>query len=224
MRIVALAVSLSLALMTVDSFAHQKGDVIIRGGLANVAPDASSSALVLDGTAIGRSEADVEDNFQLGLTFTYMLSDSLGLQVLASTPFKHEITADTGDLGLGKIDAGETKHLPPTISLHYFPMKPDSRWQPYFGAGFNYTAFFQEDVDSELEGVLGRGDLTLDDSTGLSLQAGIDYRINDNMMINFDLWYVDIDTDAEFEFANNRIRTNVEIDPFVYMLSVGWKF
>ncbi len=224
MRLTALAVSLTLTFVSAQALAHQKGDLIIRGGIANVDPDASSSALVLDGTAIGRSEADVEDNFQLGLTFTYMLSDNLGLQVLASTPFKHEITADTGDLGLGTIDAGETKHLPPTVSLHYFPMRPDSRWQPYFGAGINYTTFFQEDVDSELEGVLGRGDLTLDDSIGLSLQAGLDYRINENLMINFDLWYVDIDTDAEFEFANNRIRTDVDIDPFVYMVSIGWRF
>ncbi|MEZ5482802.1 MAG: hypothetical protein R3E73_11710 [Porticoccaceae bacterium] len=31
----------------------------------------------------------------------------------------------------------------------------------------NYTAFFSEDVDSELEGVLGSGDVSMDSSWGL---------------------------------------------------------
>ena len=224
MRSIGLLPLLALVTVSTNAFAHEKGDWIIRGGVANVAPDASSSPLVLDGTVIGQSEADVKDNFQLGLTFTYMLTNNLGVQVLASTPFKHDITADTGSLGLGTIDAGETKHLPPTVSLHYFPMNSSSRWQPYIGAGVNYTLFFQEDVDSELEGVLGSGELTLDDSVGLSLQAGLDYKLSDNLLVNFDVWYVDIDTEAEFEFANNRITTNVDIDPFVYMLSIGWTF
>jgi len=206
-----------------NAYAHEKGALLIRAGIANVDPDASSSALVLDGTAIGQSEADVDDNTQLGLTFAYMLTDHLAVEVLASTPFKHDISAATGVLGLGEVDAGETKHLPPTVSLLYYPNDNASKIQPYIGAGINYTLFFDEQVDRQLEGVLGNGSLELDPSWGLSAQAGIDYMINENMFVNASIWWIDIDTDAEFRFPNNRITTKVDIDPMVYQLTLGWR-
>ena len=209
--------------MTPAAWAHEKGDFLIRAGLATVAPDASSSALQLNGGAIDGSEADVDDNTQLGLTFAYMLTDNLAIEALASTPFEHDISADTGVLGLGTIDAGSTKHLPPTISLLYFPMGSESKFQPYIGAGVNYTLFFQEDVASELEGVLGNGSLELDPSFGLAAQVGFDYDINERMFLNGSVWWADIDTDAEFRFGSDRLTTDVEIDPFVYKLSLGWR-
>lgn len=204
--------------------AHEKGDFIVRAGLANVSPDASSSALELDGAAIGGSEADVDDNTQLGLTFTYMLSDNWAVDVLASTPFKHDISAHTGALGLGTIDAGETTHLPPTVSLLYFPADSSSSFQPYVGLGLNYTIFFDEDVDAQLEGVLGRGKLDLENSLGVAVQAGFDYKLSDQLLLNAGVFWIDIDTDADFKFANNRIKTDVEIDPLVYMVTLGWRF
>ncbi|MEE4282239.1 MAG: OmpW family outer membrane protein [Pseudomonadales bacterium] len=224
MRVILTLATLAMLGTTVQTQAHEAGDFIIRGGIANVSPDASSSALILDGSAIGRSSADVDDDTQLGLTFTYMLTNDWAVDVLASTPFTHDISASTGDLGLGTIDAGKTTHLPPTVSLLYFPAASDSKFQPYFGAGLNYTLFFDEEVDSQLEGVLGRGSLELDPSFGLAVQAGFDYKLTENMYFNAGIWWIDIDTDAEFEFAANRITTEVEIDPFVYMIGLGWKF
>ena len=204
--------------------AHEAGSLIVRAGIANVSPDASSSSLFLDGGEVTGSGADVADNSQLGLTFTYMLTDKWDIDVLASTPFTHDIEASTGVLGLGTVDAGKTSHLPPTVSLMYFPANPASRFQPYFGAGVNYTLFFEEDVDSELEAVLGRGSLELDNSLGLALQVGLDYRLTERMFLNASVRWIDIDTDANFEFASNRIDADVEIDPFVYMVALGWKF
>lgn len=212
------------ALFASNAFAHEQGSLLVRAGLANVDPDASSSALVLDGAAVGSSEADVDDNTQLGLTFAYMLTDRIAVEVLASTPFKHDISAETGDLGLGEVDAGETKHLPPTVSLLYYINDSASRFQPYVGAGINYTLFFEEDVDSQLEGVLGNGSLELDPSWGLSAQVGMDYMLNDKAFINASIWWIDIDTDADFRFPANRLTTDVEIDPFVYQLTFGWRF
>ena len=67
-------------------------------------------------------------------TAEYFVRDNLGIELLAATPFSHEVT-----LG-GSIDAGTVKHLPPTLSLNYhFPT--NSVWKPYVGAGINYTIF-----------------------------------------------------------------------------------
>lgn len=56
----------------------------------------------------------VDSNTQLGATFVYMIDNNLGFEVLAATPFSHDISVN----GLGKI--GETKQLPPTFSVQYY--------------------------------------------------------------------------------------------------------
>jgi outer membrane protein len=63
--------------------------------------------------------------------------------------------------------------------------------------------------------------LDLDDSFGLAAQLGADFDISDTMFMNFDVRWIDINTDAKLEGA---ALEEVEIDPLVYSLTVGWKF
>ena len=203
-----------------SALAYEAGDIILRAGVASVQPDESSSALKLDGVALAGTSAGVDNNEQLGLTGTYMLTSNMGIGLLAATPFEHDITAN----GLG-VDAGSAKHLPPTLTLQYFPMDSASDFQPYVGIGINYTAFFDEEVDSELEGVLGSGDLELDDSIGLALEAGVDYAFDEHWVLNAAVWYIDIETSADFKFdSGSRVKADVDIDPWVYMVGLGYKF
>ena len=57
-----------------EAGAYQAGDVIVRAGVASVQPNEDSGALKLDGAALPGTEAGVDNNEQLGLTFTYMLT------------------------------------------------------------------------------------------------------------------------------------------------------
>ncbi len=201
--------------------AYEPGDLIVRAGVASVQPDEDSSSLVVNGVAVPGTGAGVDGDEQLGLTATYMLTDHLGLGVLAATPFEHDIQAR----GLG-IDAGSAKHLPPTITVQYFPMAAASALQPYIGLGINYTVFFQEDVASQLENANGAsGDQSLDDSFGVAGQAGIDWVLSSNWLLNASVWYLDIDTEATFKFADGtRVEADVDIDPWVYMVGLGYRF
>jgi outer membrane protein len=204
--------------------AHEAGDFIVRAGIAQVDPNDDSDPLRVNGGVLAGTEAEVDDDTQLGLTFTYMLSNHWGVEVLASTPFDHDIEAD---LGATTVDAGSGKHLPPTVSLQYYPMESTSKFQPYVGVGVNYTKFFSEDVDSELETTLGTtgGDLELDDSLGWAAQIGFDYEIDEHWLINAAVWYIDLETDAKITFDQPVvITTDVDIDPLVYMISIGYKF
>ena len=201
------------------AWAYQPGDIIVRAGVASVQPNEDSGALKLDGAALPGTEAGVGNDEQLGLTLTYMLTSNWGLGLLAATPFEHDIKAK----GVG-VDAGSIKHLPPTLTLQYFPLDAASRWQPYVGVGVNYTLFFDEQVDGELEGLFGPGDLDLDNSFGWAAQAGLDYQLNERWLLNASVWYLDIDTDSTFKFAANRITADVDVDPWVYMLGLGYRF
>lgn len=196
-------VTAGLGLAT-STYAVDKGDWVMRAGLTNVSPNDDSSGDF--GDAVG-----VDSDTQLSISFTYMYADNLGVEILAATPFTHDITLD----GTGKI--GEAEHLPPTVSLEYhFNPKADVR--PYVSAGINWTTF----LDTSTTG-LGNTNLNLDDSFGLALTAGIDVDINKDWFFNASVRYMNIETDAELtgDVAGNA---TVEINPYVYTLGVGTTF
>lgn len=235
---------LILALVTIfaaqSAMAFEAGQWFMRAGLANVAPGSSSDGIAIPALGVApipgtEAEADVET--QLGLTINYMVNSRWGVELLAATPFSHEITADLNGFTPGlEVDAGKVKQLPPTLSLNYYPMGgTGQKFQPYIGLGVNYTIFFSEDVDSDLEALTGTlagaagpvdMDLELDDSVGLAAQVGFDYFVNDNWYINAAIRYIDIETDAVFESALGDTITvdNVSIDPMVYQFTFGYSF
>lgn len=182
-----------------QAFAYEPGDIVLRVGAAQVDPSGDG----LDVTGVGH--IDAEDNTQLGLSTSYMLTNNIGVAVLAATPFKHDITLNGARIG-------ETKHLPPTVTVQYH-IDTGSAFRPYVGAGFNYTEFFSE--ESTL------GDLELDRSFGLAAEAGFDYALNDRWALNAAVYYADIDTTATLGGAE---LGDVELDPWVYMLGASYRF
>jgi outer membrane protein len=216
-----LTVFLVAAIQATNVFAYEKGDWILRVGAATVNPDDDSSNLELDGAGLPGTGVDVDSDTQVGLTATYMFHDNWGLGILAATPFKHDIDLD-GVAGLD--DVGDTKHLPPTVTVQYH-FDTDSRVKPYVGAGLNYTTFFSEDLDDGIENALGAQDIKLDDSTGLALEFGIDVHFGENMLFNASVWHIDIDTKADIDLrGGSEIEVDVDIDPWVYMVGIGWRF
>ncbi|WP_373186823.1 OmpW family protein [Halopseudomonas sp.] len=196
--------------------AHQAGDVIVRVGAAAVDPQESSGNVFVGGNNTGL-EVGVDSSTQLGITGTFMLTDNIGLGLLAATPFSHDIELK------GAYRFASIKHLPPSLTLQYFPMAKTSAWQPYVGAGVNYTAFFSEDLSSNAENA-GFSSLELDDSWGYALEAGLDYKLTEQIYLNAAVWYLDIETTANFRTGGTPSKVDVDIDPMVYMASIGYKF
>lgn len=207
--------------------AHEAGDIIIRAGIANVDPSGNSESIVLptEPATVLPGGVDVDDDTQLSIIGTWMVTDNWGLELLAVTPFEHDITQP--DLG---IDAGSTKHLPPTLSLQYYPRGGSDGWQPYVGIGVNYTYFFDEDIDPALGDALGAvlgatsAQLELEDSFGLAGQVGVDIPLNDNWMLNAGVWYIDIGTTADVRTDVGTVSFDVDIDPWVYNVGIAYKF
>ncbi|TDY04057.1 OmpW/AlkL family protein [Thiohalophilus thiocyanatoxydans] len=198
-----LAAAIALGLASQPATALEKGDLLLRFGLANVSPNDGSSGGAGDNDAVG-----VEDDTQPFINVTWMLSDNLGLDVLGATPFTHDITLE----GSGKI--AETEQLPPTVGLQYH-FTPQSNVRPYVGAGINYTTFFNEKATAVIDSI------SLDDSWGLAAQAGVDVDINRDWFFNADLRYMQIDTTAKTNLAED---IDVDIDPWVISLGVGMTF
>ncbi|QYK06623.1 outer membrane protein OmpW [Shewanella zhangzhouensis] len=199
-----------LSVVSASALAHQAGDIIVRAGAVVVAPN-ESSPVVADVAEFG-----VSNNTQLGLNFGYMLTDNWAIELLAATPFTHDVSLGV----LGKI--AETKHLPPTLVAQYYFGNANSAFRPYVGVGVNYTNFFDTEFTNDLDGALT--DLSLSTSVGWAAQVGFDYSFNKNWMLNASVWYADISTDVKFNLGDAPVVVETDIDPWVYMVSVGYKF
>ena len=195
-------VALVSALCSSVVLAHNEGDFFVRGGAAIVMPNESSDEYK-------GNELKIGDDTQLAATFTYMATDNIGVELLLATPFTHDVKLD-GD------KVAEVSQLPPSLMAQYYFGQADSKVRPYVGAGVNYTFFF----DEEGHGALSGTDVSVDDSMGWTVQAGVDAKFAENWFANASVWYMDIDTDVR-----TAVKTfHTEIDPVSVMLGVGYTF
>jgi outer membrane protein len=214
--ILSVAVAGTLLSTISSAFAYEQGDWVVRVGITNIAPDDSSSNVNVGGTDLGVA-VNVDNNTQLGLNFVYFYSPKLAIEVLAATPFSHDIGLDT----VGAL--GNTHHLPPTISANYYFSKPSAKFQPYVGAGINYTVFFDEEF-TRANSDAGFSNLDLDSSFGLATQVGFDYMLDDKWLVNASVRWIDIDTEASFDLNGAAGQVDVSIDPFIYSITAGYRF
>lgn len=223
---IAVPLTLGCALVT-SAVAHEAGDIILRAGIVTVAPNDDSDAIVLPTDPLTTLPAGVEvgSDTQLSLIGAFMVTDNWAVELLAATPFEHDI--DVPDLG---IDAGTIKHLPPTLSMQWYPRGGQTGWQPYVGLGVNYTYIYDEDIDPALSdalgGVLGAGSsrLDLDDSFGYAAQVGVDIPLQGNWMLNAGVWYLNIETTADVVTDVGTVSFDVDINPWVYNIGIAYRF
>ena len=221
----------ALALAAPLAHAHDAGDILIRAGAITVNPKADSSSVKVDqgplsGANLG-GKATMSSDTQLGLNFAYMITNNIGIELLAASPFEHDVKLKNTALPAANGKLGTLKHLPPTLSVVYYPLDSKSAFQPYVGGGINYTWIYDEHVGSEAQ-TAGFSNFKAKNSWGLAWQVGADYMLTDKVMINAQVRYIDIDTRATVEnnavAPGTRARVNVDVDPFVYMVGLGYKF
>ena len=228
--------AIALLSLSLPSLANQAGDIVVRGGATMVSPDSGSAGVALD-AALTPLLLTVDDNTQLGLNFVYFIDSNWAIELLAATPFTHDVilkdpdgvTSSVYGIDLNGEKLAEVTHLPPTLSaLYYFDT--GSAFKPYVGAGINYTIFFDEQFTATPKAA-GFKNLELDGSFGLSVQVGMDYELDENWSLNISARYIDIATDASFDLTDplnvgleGRGSASIDVDPMVYSVMLGYKF
>ena len=204
--ILTAAVSALVVGAAVPALAQSKGDILVGVGVGYVSPSSDNGTINIGS---GDLDLDVGDDIQPTLTLEYFVMDNIGIEVLAATPFSHDIKI-AGD------KLASTKQLPPTISVQYH-IPTGTAFTPLVGIGVNYTTFWDED----LKGALNSADLSLGDSWGVALHAGVDYAISDAGSVRADVRWVDLDSTVKVN--GDKVGT-AEIDPWVFGLSYIFKF
>jgi len=227
-----------LSILPTAALANQAGDILVRGGLTMAAPGGNQADVLLDGSATPLS-ISVGDNTQLGLNFVYFFDSNWAIELLAATPFTHDVvlhdpegaTNSIYGIDLNGATLAEVSHLPPTLSaLYYFDT--GSTFKPYVGVGLNYTIFFDEEFTPTPQAA-GFSNLELDGSFGYSVQVGLDYELDKNWSVNVSARYIDISSEATFDLDNalevpgglaGKGSATVDVDPMVYSIMLGYKF
>jgi outer membrane protein len=203
-------VFLAMAVTIETAVAKEAGDWIVRAGITYIDPKSNS------GTVLGDPTIELQVGSATMLTFdgTYMVTDNFGVELLAALPFKHDIY---GEIDGDRQKLATTKQLPPTLSAVYH-FNTQGKFQPYVGAGINWTIFFDEQEKNLLDDL--DVNLKLTNSLGLAAVVGIDIALTEKMFLNGNIRYMDIDTDVKLD--GNKVAT-AAIDPWVYTLNIGWK-
>jgi len=193
-----------LSCTAISASAEDTDPWVLRVGIHNVDPKSNNGTL-----AGGTLKADVGSDTKPTIALEYMLAREWGVEVLAAVPFEH-------DIDLNGARAGSTKHLPPTISVQYH-FNSGGRMSPFVGLGLNYTLFFSEHTTGPLAGTR----LSLSDSLGPAVHAGIDFQLSPRWLLTVDARWIKIGTDVK---VNGTKVGSVDIDPLVYGVAIGYQF
>jgi len=126
---------------------------------------------------------------------------------------KAKATGSVAFLGDNVLSA---KNLAPTLFLNYHFFAPGDTLRPYIGAGINYTKF--TNVKSSLA-----SDVKLGDSTGLALQAGINYAITKDLGLFASVAKLDVKSKLVASGAS-VLTTTIDFRPIVYSAGLSYQF
>ncbi|WP_329742223.1 OmpW/AlkL family protein [Dyella sp. A6] len=154
-------------------------------------------------------KASIGSDTQPTISAEYFFTPSWSAEVLAALPFRHTIR-------LNGQKAATTRQLPPVIGVNYHFL-PDAKISPFVGAGINYTRFFSTKGAGLLEGA----HVKIDNSWGAAAHAGVDVQLAPRWLFTADIRWISISGDVH---VNGTRVGNAKVDPWVYGVSVGYRF
>ncbi len=204
--------AVGLAFSAGVSAQQTEGSWMVRARAVNLGMDNSNSAGQAPLAALPADSISVNDKTIPEADITYFFTPNIAAELVLTVPQKQNVTINA--LGIGAV--GTFKHLPPTLTLQYH-FAPTATVRPYIGAGINYTRISGVSLSAGPGATLGLEN----DSTGLALQAGLDYKLSGNMFLNFDIKKIYIQSDVTLNGA--KIST-LKLDPLAIGVGVGWRF
>ncbi len=224
----------SFVLITTMPTHAEEGDWVVRLRAATVSPNEDSRLGTTVNELLGTTamssgaELSVSDNTIPEIDISYYFTKHISAELILALGTRHNVRINDdslttiGDQALGSVDL-----LPPTLTMQYH-FNPDKLFDPYIGAGLNYTFMLDRNARGT-RGAIDGSKIRIDrDSWGYAIQAGIDINLEDNWLINFDVKYLDIDTDVELKGAATgnvwRKVDSLDIDPWVFGIGIGKRF
>ena len=217
----ALAAVATLALSS-NAHAQSQGSWLVRGGIMQLAPQVTSGNL--SAPSLPGAQSSVSNSTQYAGGITYMLSNSVAIDLPLALPFKHDLYGAGTIAGVGKI--GDTKAIPATVMVQYRFGEASGMFRPYLGLGITYAKFDGEHTTAALSGLTGGTPLTpttlsIQSKLAATLQVGASYKIDER-------WFVDGSITKTPLKTRNTLSTgqtlDITLNPIGVSLGVGMRF
>jgi outer membrane protein len=225
----AIAASIAPSLVYAEA-----GDWVLRLRAVNVSPneDSKLGKTVNQNVGLGATvmspgaELHVSDKVDPEFDISYYFTKNIAAELILATGTRHNVNiqgdalATVGNQGLGSVNL-----LPPTLTAQWH-FNPDQTFDPYVGAGINYTAFLDRKLRINSGPLAGTKIKVDSDSWGPALQAGFDINLKDGWLINADVKYIWIDTDVKLNTPAGTWTKidSLDINPWVVGIGIGKKF
>jgi outer membrane protein len=204
----------------------EAGDFVVRLRAVHVAPDedsqlGSDSAAAGLGAAIGAgSELTVGSNTIPEIDFSYYITKNIAAELILAVGTRHDVSIAGNAGALGNQPLGSVNLLPPTLTLQWHFL-PDQTFDPYIGAGVNYTRA----LDRNLATTGGLPIHIERNSFGLAFQAGVDVNLKDGWQINADIKKAFINTEVTVNAGAGFVKIDdLDIDPWLFGIGIGKRF
>lgn len=205
----ALGLAMAAVMVTAGGAQADEGSWLVRARAVRLQMENKSDAIPSLG--VPSDAIEVSDKTIPEVDITYFFTKNIAAELILTVPQKHDVT-------LSGAKIGTFKHLPPTLTAQYHFL-PEGTFRPYVGAGINYTR-----ISSVALNVPGVGDLSLENSSiGGALQAGVDFKIADNLFLNIDIKKIWIASDVMLKATGAKV-SSVTLDPIAIGVGIGYRF
>ena len=196
---------------------------MIRVRALGVLPDAGGSTVnVLGVPALSspNSGLRISDSVVPELDISYFFTRNIAAELILGVT-RHSIDG-TGTLA--NLPVGKSWLLPPTLTLQYH-FTDFGAFQPYVGAGVNYTVFFSQSAANTPFNGLAVTQLNISNQFGAAVQFGFDYMLDRHWGLNVDVKKLWLEPNYTAT-VNNAIPVSgrANIDPWLVGAGVTYKF
>jgi outer membrane protein len=159
------------------------------------------------------SDLSYSDTVIPEVDISYFFTDNISAELILGTTYAN-VRGEGSIAGLGEI--GKTWLLPPTLTLQYH-FTDFGAFQPYLGAGVNYTVFYNQSGKSA-------DSLDVKNTFGVALQAGFDYMFDEHWGANLDVKKIFLRPDFDATVGGADVSGKAKLDPWLIGAGVTYRF
>lgn len=161
--------------------------------------------------ALGGNEITANNRLIPEVDFAWFFTKNIAAELVLTYP-------QTVNIQLDNAYIGKIKALPPSLVLQYH-FTDFGAFKPYVGLGVNYTLFSSRDnIQTPV------GQVTVENSSvGMVAQVGMDYMFTKNLGLNFDVKYIQMETDVVLKASGTKVGA-LGLSPITTGVGLTYKF
>lgn len=204
-----------LAAALLAAGAAQAQDNVVKAGIVRYDTHSRTDGIRGIGVPTG-ADAVTGDATTVILVYERTLTPNIGAELVLGVPPRIKAQGAGSVAFLGEVLTA--RNVAHTVLVNYYFGKPGDTWRPYLGAGINHTRF--TGVTTTLPGATAE----LSDSTGLAVQAGVNYAAGAQWGLFASVAKVDVKSDLVAVSGGMVLQSRIDFRPVTYSAGLWYRF